>query len=131
MTIKRGTFEKLVFDKLSNNNFEFIDIGKNDMETNIREQIYIKSPGDIGELTKMLSKLKMLEVKVKPDEDSVESSYYIDFVTEDKEYIYLKFYQPSEYIAVGIDGENHDMEKVFKITDGSIDLTLLNKLISN
>lgn len=58
------------------------------METNLREQVYIKNPLNIDELTKMLSKLKLLEVKVIPDEDSIESSYYIDFVTRDKEYIF-------------------------------------------
>lgn len=131
LIIKRGTFEQLIFDKLSNTNFELIDISKKDMNTTSRAQIYIKNSLNIDELTNMLSKLKLLEVKSIPEEDFIENSYYMDIITVENEGIYLKFYQPSKYITLGVDGKANDMEKMFKIINGEIDYLLLNKLITN
>lgn len=122
--------EEIVFNEISNTDFEVIDIGKKDMKNYSRGQSYIKNSIDIDEITNMLSKLKLSEVRSILVESSPEASYYIDFITETDEYVYLSFYQPTKYMGIGVDGKDYSLEKAFKIIDGNIDFILLDNLIN-
>lgn len=126
---KKSTFEELVIDKMSNTNFELIDIGKKDMNTYSREQAYVKDSLDIDKTLEMLNNLKLLEVKSIPVEKSPEASYYMDLIIENDSYVYLDFYEPSEYIRIGVYGTDFKMEKAFKIIENEIDFKFLNNII--
>lgn len=127
------SFEALVLNKISS--VTLIDIGRKDMNANLREQKYIEDSIEIEDFKNMLYKLKLFEVKSIPEynKELVEMSYYIDIIIEDndfeKEYIYLQFYKPSKYIFVEINHKNHNIKKTYEVIDGDIDFNLLDKLI--
>lgn len=130
---KNDSFDDLVINKISSDTL--IDIGRKDMNTNLREQKYIEVSIEVEKFRNMLDELKLLDIKSIPEYngESIEMNYYIDIVIMsndiEKEYIYLQFYKPGKYIDVEINNKNRNIKKTYEIINGSIDFDLLDKLI--